>query len=97
MADHVDKSRSQLGRNRGHGVKFGQFVQEGTARVAITDSKQFLETIHHGFGMGKTVQFGEHGRIHGKPDKADFLPASGLQAVFGQLVGQTEFTVGERE
>ena len=47
--------------------------------------------------MRKTVQLGEHGRIHGKPHKADFLPASGFQSVFSQLVSQAEFAAGEKE
>ena len=65
--------------------------------MAVMKIGQLLEAVDHGSGMRKTVQFCEHGRIHGKPDKADFLPASGLQAVFGQLVGQAEFTAGEKE
>ena len=47
--------------------------------------------------MRKAVQLGEHGRIYGKPDKANFLSASGLQPIFSQLVGKTEFAAGEKE
>lgn len=95
--NRVGKSRLQLGQNRGHGVGFGQFVQKGAARVAVMKIGQLLEAVDHGSGMRKTVQFCEHGRIHGKPDKADFLSTSGLQPVFGQLVGQAEFTAGEKK
>lgn len=35
MIDRVGKRRVQLGQNRGHGVGFGQFAQEGAARVAV--------------------------------------------------------------
>ena len=95
--DRVGKSRVQLGQNRGHGVGFGQFVQEGAARVAVMNGGQFLEAVDHGSGMRETVQFGEHGRIHRKPDETHLLPASGFQPVFSQLVGKTEFAAGEKE
>ena len=95
--DRVGKSRLQLGQNRGHGVGFGQFVQERAARVAVMKSGQFFETVDHGSGMRETVQFGEHGRIHRQTHKTHLLPASGFQPVFSQLVGQAEFAAGEKE
>ncbi len=95
--DRIGKSQLQLGQNRGHGVGFGQFVQKDAARVAVMKSGQFLEAVDHGSGMRKTVQLGEHGRIYGKPHKTHLLAASGLQAIFSQLVGKAEFAAGEKE
>lgn len=95
--DRIGKSQLQLGQNCFQCVGFGQFMQEGAASMAIMESGQLFEAIDHCPCMRKTVQLGEHGRVHGQAHEPHLLTTSRLETVFGQLVGKAEFSAGEKE
>ena len=74
-----------------------QLLQEIMPRMAVMFGSKLFDAIGHGSGIGKTMQAGEHGRVHRQPHETHFLPASGFQTVLGQLVGKPKFAAGEKE
>ena len=97
MPDGIGHCRAELRSNGVQGFDLCQFLQENMPGMTVMLGGKLFDTIDHGSGIGKTVQTGKHGRIHRQAHETHFLPASGFQAVLGQLVGKPKFTAGEKE
>ena len=82
------KRGAELFHQRGHLPD--QVVQEGPSGMAVVLFRQFLEAVHYCTGRGEAVKIRQHGLVHRQAHEAHFLPASGLHAVFSQLVRKAQ-------
>ena len=97
MPDDIGHCRAEFRPNGVQGFDLRQLLQEIMPRMAVMFGSKLFDAIGHGSGIGKTMQAGEHGRVHRQAHETHFLPASGFQPVLGQLVGKPKFAAGEKE
>ena len=97
MPDGIGHCRADFRPDGVQGFDLRQLLQKIMPRMTVMFGSKQLDTIGHGSGIGKTMQAGEHGRVHRQPHETHFLSASGFQTVLGQLVGKPQFAAGEKE